>query len=119
MNTPGLKIVAPSTRADAYGLLKAAIRDDGPVVYADHGDYGPQPVRSGGRGGGAPGTSGGAPARQARDDSQLFLYDERVLESGPPAGAARAFPAKWSIFALLPRWTWKRWLTPHAGRELS
>ena len=36
MNAPGLKIVAPSTPADAYGLLKAAIRDDGPVVYVDH-----------------------------------------------------------------------------------
>jgi pyruvate/2-oxoglutarate/acetoin dehydrogenase E1 component len=36
MNVPGLKVVAPSVPADAYGLLKAAIRDDGPVVYVDH-----------------------------------------------------------------------------------
>jgi pyruvate dehydrogenase E1 component beta subunit len=36
MNVPGLKVVAPSTPADAYGLLKAAVRDDGPVVYVDH-----------------------------------------------------------------------------------
>ena len=32
MNTPGLKIVAPTTPADMKGLLKAAIRDDDPVV---------------------------------------------------------------------------------------
>lgn len=36
MAVPGLKVLAPSTAADAYGLLKAALRDDGPVVYVDH-----------------------------------------------------------------------------------
>jgi pyruvate/2-oxoglutarate/acetoin dehydrogenase E1 component len=36
MNVPGLKVVAPSTPADAYSLLKAAIQDDGPVVFIDH-----------------------------------------------------------------------------------
>jgi pyruvate/2-oxoglutarate/acetoin dehydrogenase E1 component len=36
MSVPGLKVVAPSTAADAYGLLKAALREEGPVVYVDH-----------------------------------------------------------------------------------
>lgn len=36
MSVPGLKVIAPSTPADACGLLKAALRDDGPVVYVDH-----------------------------------------------------------------------------------
>jgi pyruvate/2-oxoglutarate/acetoin dehydrogenase E1 component len=32
----GLKIVAPATPADAKGLLKAAIRDDNPVIFFEH-----------------------------------------------------------------------------------
>jgi pyruvate/2-oxoglutarate/acetoin dehydrogenase E1 component len=33
---PGLKVVMPSTPYDAYGLLKASIRDDHPVIYIEH-----------------------------------------------------------------------------------
>lgn len=33
MGIPGLKVVLPSTPADAKGLMAAAIRDDNPVVY--------------------------------------------------------------------------------------
>lgn len=33
---PGLKLVVPTTPYDAKGLLKAAVRDDNPVVYLSH-----------------------------------------------------------------------------------
>lgn len=36
VHTPGLKVVAPATPYDAKGLLKAAIRDDNPVIYFEN-----------------------------------------------------------------------------------
>jgi 2-oxoisovalerate dehydrogenase E1 component beta subunit len=36
VHTPGLKVVAPATPYDAKGLLKAAVRDDNPVIYFEN-----------------------------------------------------------------------------------
>lgn len=36
MAVPGLKVVAPSTPSDVFGLLAASIRDEDPVVFFEH-----------------------------------------------------------------------------------
>ena len=48
-HVPGLKVIAPSTPADAKGLLKSAIRDPNPVIFLEneilYGSSGPVPTR--------------------------------------------------------------------------
>jgi pyruvate dehydrogenase E1 component beta subunit len=36
VHTPGLKVVMPSTPADAKGLLKASVRDPDPIIFLEH-----------------------------------------------------------------------------------
>ncbi len=44
-STPGLKILAPTTAYDAKGMLKAAIRDDNPVLFLEYKKFYNYPLR--------------------------------------------------------------------------
>ena len=80
VHRPGLKVVAPSTPFDAKGLLKAAIRDDNPVVYFEHKYLyrrakGPVPE------GDEIVPIGVAATRREGDDITLLTYGAMVLPS--------------------------------------
>src|SRR3989442_3575565 len=80
VHRPGLKVVAPSTAFDAKGLLKAAIRDDNPVVYFEHKylyrrEKGPVPE------GDDIVPIGAAAIRREGNDGTLLTYGAMVLPS--------------------------------------
>jgi 2-oxoisovalerate dehydrogenase E1 component beta subunit len=78
-HTPGLKIVAPATVADAYGLLKAAIRDPNPVLYFEH-KYLYRRIKGELPAAGTPGTPGTTPAEGA--DGVVELGRARLARPG-------------------------------------
>ncbi len=56
LNCPGIKIAVPGSPADAYGLLRAAVHDNDPVLFFEHKamlnmkgdvDKDPKPIRLG------------------------------------------------------------------------
>src|SRR5438045_3315295 len=80
VHRPGLKVVAPSTAFDAKGLLKAAIRDDNPVVYFEHKylyrrEKGPVPE------GDEIVPIGAAAIRREGNDATVLTYGAMVLPS--------------------------------------
>jgi 2-oxoisovalerate dehydrogenase E1 component beta subunit len=77
VHTPGLKVVAPATPADAKGLLTSAIRDDNPVIYFEA-----KPLYRSLRGPVPEGEHlvpiGKAALRRAGDDLTIITYGSQV-----------------------------------------
>lgn len=82
INTPGIKVVAPSTAADAKILLKAAIRDPNPVLFMEHKAlYRAPSLREDLPGADAVGALGKAAVRRAGDDLAIITYGAMVHRS--------------------------------------
>jgi pyruvate dehydrogenase E1 component beta subunit len=83
LHVPGLLVAAPSTAADAKGLLKAAIRDDNPVIFIEHetlyGKRGEVPDNGG------PMRFGEAAVRRAGDDVTLVGISRMAVTAGQAA----------------------------------
>src|ERR1700752_1972280 len=85
LHVPGLLVAVPSTPEDAKGLLKAAIRDDNPVIFIEHESlYG---MRGEVPDNGAPTRFGGAAIRREGSDvtivgvSRMAITAQRAAET--------------------------------------
>jgi 2-oxoisovalerate dehydrogenase E1 component beta subunit len=79
LKTPGLKVVAPATAADAKLLLKAAIRDPNPVLFIEHKAlYRAPALREALPGPDAVGRLGQAAVRRDGDDVAIITYGAMV-----------------------------------------
>ncbi len=85
LQIPGLLVACPSTPADAKGLLKAAIRDDNPVIFIEHeylyGQRGEVPENGG------PTRFGEAVVRRAGEDVTIVGISRMALTAGTAAEA--------------------------------
>jgi pyruvate dehydrogenase E1 component beta subunit len=85
LHVPGLLVAVPTTAGDAKGLLKAAVRDDNPVIFIEHeslyGQRGEVPENGG------PMRFGEAAVRRAGEDvtivgiSRMALTAEKAAET--------------------------------------
>jgi pyruvate dehydrogenase E1 component beta subunit len=78
-HTPGLKVVAPSNAADAYGLMRSAIDDDDPVLYVENMPTYWNPGPGFERGSRVP--LGKAAIPQEGSDVTVIAHSRMVLES--------------------------------------
>ena len=84
VHIPGLLVAVPTTAADAKGLLKAAIRDDNPVIFIEHeylyGQRGEVPENGG------PARFGEAAVRREGDDVTIIGISRMALTAEKAAG---------------------------------
>src|SRR5437868_1886025 len=92
VHTPGMKVVAPGTPRDAYGLIKWAVRDNNPVLFLEHKflyrrikeeiPIAGNAESAGNAGNGGAETDHGDDARSRRSDFTIPLGKARVAREG-------------------------------------
>jgi pyruvate dehydrogenase E1 component beta subunit len=75
-HVPGLRVVAPATVADAYGMMRAAIRSPDPVMFFEHG--GLYNLEADLDDGATPTDLGGAEVRRPGGDVTIIAYGGMV-----------------------------------------
>jgi len=70
LNSPGIKAVAPSSAYDVKGLIKAAIRDDDPVVFIEYSPFAPN------------GRTLTRPGRSCEDDGKIIWSWDGTDDNG-------------------------------------
>jgi 2-oxoisovalerate dehydrogenase E1 component beta subunit len=88
VHTPGMKVVAPGTPSDAYGLMKSAVRDNNPVLFLEHKflyrrikEELPSAAKADADGGGN-GAPEGAPLQRSLEDFTVPIGKARVARQG-------------------------------------
>lgn len=106
VHIPGLVVVTPATPADNFGLLKAAIRCDDPVVYLEHkglwGMTGPVDPDAG------PLPLGKAARVRAGDDLTLVTWSGMRHVCAQAADSLRAERIGVDLIDLRTLWPWDR-----------
>jgi pyruvate dehydrogenase E1 component beta subunit len=105
IHVPGLVVLAPATPADNYGLLRAAIRSDDPVVYFEHKRL--WPVGGEVEIGSEPPELGKAVCRREGSDLTIVTWSSLVAESEQAAETLwREDGASADVLDLRSLWPW-------------
>jgi pyruvate dehydrogenase E1 component beta subunit len=106
VHVPGLVVLAPSTPADNYGLLRAAIRSDDPVVYFEHkrlwGVEGEVPI------GAEPEPIGRARHLRDGDDLTIVAWSRGAHVALQAAGTLAEEGVSVDLIDLRSLWPWDR-----------
>jgi pyruvate/2-oxoglutarate/acetoin dehydrogenase E1 component len=106
VHVPGLVVLAPSSPADNYGLLRSAIRSEDPVVYFEHKRL--WPVEAEVELGGDPPALGQARRVRAGDDVTVVAWSRAVHVAMEAAVALAGEGVSVEVLDLRSLWPWDK-----------
>ena len=106
VHVPGLVVITPSSPEDNYGLLRAAIRSDDPVVYFEHKRL--WPVEGEVKLGGEPPELGRARCVRAGEDITVVAWSRGVHVAVEAAATLSEEGVSVEVLDLRSLWPWDR-----------